>query len=110
MEREMEKKIEPKEVADKFAVALELLLKWIDQNRKIQIPKSAKERPLSDLTESSLLNASETSKLLGISESYVYRLMQQNKLPTIRLGGSVRIKMGDLDKLLETLKSQPKEK
>lgn len=71
----MNKSIISKEVAAQFAAALELFLNWIDQRREIQKSSPKEEKPLRILDEINLLNAVEVSKLLGVSESYAYRLM-----------------------------------
>lgn len=105
----MRKNITSKEVADQFAAAPELLLNWIDQRMEMQKPGSKEEKPIRKLDENNLLNAVEVSNLLGVSASYVYRLMPTNNLPTIRIGGSVRIRKGDLDEAIESLKSHPPE-
>lgn len=42
-------------------------------------------------TEPLLLRVNQAAELLGISRSHCYELIQSGKLPTIRLGGSVRI-------------------
>ena len=38
-----------------------------------------------------LLKASEVQSQLGLSRAKVYQLMQRNILPTVRIGGSVRV-------------------
>lgn len=42
-------------------------------------------------TEKLLLKVSEAAEALGISRSHCYELIQSGRLPTIRLGGSVRV-------------------
>ncbi len=38
-----------------------------------------------------LLRASELQTALGMSRAKVYRLMQDGTLPTVRIGGSIRV-------------------
>lgn len=45
------------------------------------------EDPLDDR----LLRAADVQAQLGMSRAKVYRLMQHNILPTVRIGGSVRV-------------------
>jgi excisionase family DNA binding protein len=41
--------------------------------------------------EERLLRAADVQAQLGMSRAKVYRLMQHNILPTVRIGGSVRV-------------------
>jgi excisionase family DNA binding protein len=41
--------------------------------------------------EDRLLRAADVQAQLGMSRAKVYRLMQHNILPTVRIGGSVRV-------------------
>lgn len=43
----------------------------------------------------------EARELLGVSEATVYRLIKQKKIPSIKLGGSWRIPIQDLEKTLK---------
>lgn len=47
-----------------------------------------------------LLKGNEVAVRLNISRSLAYRLMESNKIPTIRFGGSVRVLQGDLDEFI----------
>ena len=42
----------------------------------------------------------EARELLGVSEATIYRLIKQKKIPSIKLGGSWRIPIQDLEKTL----------
>lgn len=44
-----------------------------------------------DPPEDRLLRAVDVQAQLGMSRAKVYRLMQHNILPTVRIGGSVRV-------------------
>jgi excisionase family DNA binding protein len=46
---------------------------------------------MDDPPEDRLLRAADVQAQLGMSRAKVYRLMQRNILPTIRIGGSVRV-------------------
>ena len=52
-------------------------------------------------TEKLLLKVSEAAEALGISRSHAYELIQAGKLPTIRLGASVRVPRGWLTRFVE---------
>lgn len=47
--------------------------------------------PGEDLFDDRLLRAADVQAQLGMSRAKVYRLMQHNILPTVRIGGSVRV-------------------
>ncbi len=47
-----------------------------------------------------LLKATEVAKLLNISRSLAYQLMQRGDLPTVRFGGIVRVRASDLDEYI----------
>ena len=47
-----------------------------------------------------LLTAVEVSKILGVSKSKAYQLMQRGEIPTVRLGRSVRVRSQDLEELI----------
>jgi len=46
---------------------------------------------MDDPPEDRLLRAADVQAQLGMSRAKVYRLMQRNILPTVRIGGSVRV-------------------
>jgi excisionase family DNA binding protein len=47
-----------------------------------------------------LLTANEVAKILNISQSKVYSLMSERKIPTITIGKNVRVSIEDLEKFL----------
>jgi|LakMenEpi03Aug12_release.lakeMendotaPanAssembly.Ray.scaffolds.fasta_scaffold6072280_1 excisionase family DNA binding protein len=47
-----------------------------------------------------LCTVTEAAYLLGRTEKSVYKLVKLNKLSTIKIGGSTRIKRADLQKLV----------
>jgi len=47
--------------------------------------------PCEEPSEDRLLRAADVQAQLGMSRAKVYRLMQHNILPTVRIGGSVRV-------------------
>lgn len=49
----------------------------------------------------SLLRAAEVQIRLGLSRAKVYRLMQKNVLPTVRIGGSIRVPRRALARWIE---------
>jgi len=50
----------------------------------------------------------EAAKVLGIGRTVAYRLAREGKLPTLRLGGAVRIPIAALDELLASAKPAAK--
>ncbi|UXR37486.1 helix-turn-helix domain-containing protein [Staphylococcus simulans] len=47
-----------------------------------------------------LLTVKETAKFLRLSDKYTYRLIKENKIPHIRLGGKILV---DKESLIEYL-------
>ena len=54
-----------------------------------------------NLSEDRLLRAADVQAQLNMSRAKVYRLMQLNILPTVRIGGSVRVPRRALFKWIE---------
>ena len=57
---------------------------------------------MNNLTETnfqfvSLLKPNEVAEILSISKQYVYKLIQEQKIASVRIGKSVRVKRQDLD-------------
>ena len=48
-----------------------------------------------------LLKASEVARILNISRSLVYNLIQTGKIPHIRINQSVRVRQDDLNTFIE---------
>jgi len=85
-----------KEVADQFSIAIQLLLEWLDQrgySRNLIDDKRVREMPV----EPRLLTATEVARILKISKSNVYQLIQRNEIHTIRINRSVRVRQDDLE-------------
>lgn len=49
-----------------------------------------------------LLNAQEVAAALNMGLSTIYMLMERGELPSIRIGRSVRIRLEDLEKFIES--------
>lgn len=47
-----------------------------------------------------LLRMSEVARILGISKTTAYRLVQNRELNCIRFGGTVRVRQNDLDRFI----------
>jgi len=43
-----------------------------------------------------LLNVRQTAELLGMSDSWVYRAVEEGRLPSVRLGSRVRFRRDDI--------------
>jgi excisionase family DNA binding protein len=48
-----------------------------------------------------LLRAADLQEQLGLSRAKIYRLMRDNVLPTVRIGGSIRVPRKALAKWIE---------
>ena len=48
-----------------------------------------------------LLSVDEVCGILGMSKSWVYRHIRSGEIPSVRLGGSIKVKRGDLAEYLE---------
>lgn len=48
-----------------------------------------------------ILTISEVARYLKISKSKIYMWVQQNKIPHIKIGRNVRVKVADLNKWLD---------
>jgi len=53
-----------------------------------------------------LLKAADVAKILNISQSLVYRMLQRGKIPSIRINQSVRVDPGDLQHFIERNRSE----
>ena len=53
-----------------------------------------------------LLKGNDVAERLNVSKAFAYRLMATGKIPTVRLGHSVRVRPEDLEKLIETSVTQ----
>lgn len=58
------------------------------------------------MQEEKLLTRTEVQEILRISQSKMYRLIRNKKLPSIRVGKTYRIRRSDLDEYLETEKGR----
>ena len=54
-----------------------------------------------------LLNYHDAAALLAVSKSKIYRMVIAGEIPAVRFGGNIRIRMTDLEQLVEGL---PKKK
>lgn len=48
----------------------------------------------------SLLKAADVARILNISRSQAYQLMQRGDIPTVRMGRSVRVREEDLERFI----------
>ncbi len=53
-----------------------------------------------ELSNKKLLRATEVAEILDISRAMAYRLMQQGEIRTVRISGSRRVRVGDLEKYI----------
>jgi excisionase family DNA binding protein len=59
-------------------------------NQLVDLPKIEK-----------LLKGNEVARLLNVSRSFAYLLMQNGHIPTVRLGRSIRVRPHDLVEYIE---------
>lgn len=52
-----------------------------------------------------LMDVPETAALLNLSESYVYQLARQKRIPCVKIGSAVRFRREDIDAWIEELAS-----
>lgn len=55
--------------------------------------------------EKRLLSVAETAELLGISQSFLYKLAESESIPHIRLGRAIRFDIRQIDAWLEEITS-----
>jgi excisionase family DNA binding protein len=55
--------------------------------------------------EKRLLSVAETAELLGISQSFLYKLAESESIPHIRLGRAIRFDIRQIDVWLEGIVS-----
>lgn len=48
-----------------------------------------------------IMNIKEVSEFLNVKEQTVYRLVQQGKLPGVKIGGQWKVKKSHLDKMFD---------
>ena len=53
-----------------------------------------------------LLKAADVARILNISRSLDYRMLQRGKIPSIRINQSVRVDPGDLQHFIERNRSE----
>lgn len=51
-------------------------------------------------SERLLLRPAEAASMLGISRSRCYQMLQRGELPAFRLGGSIRVPLEDLRRMI----------
>jgi len=96
----MMENITSKEVAQKFAAAIELLLDWIDQRMRKHDPRNQETSPSST---DQLLRVGEVAKILCVSRAHAYHMIEAKQIPSIRLGQALRVRIKDLQALIEKM-------
>ena len=74
----------------------------VDDYRLVRTKTMAKKTP-----KPLLLNYHDAAALLAVSKSKLYRMVIAGEIPAVRFGGNIRIRMTDLEQLVEGL---PKKK
>ncbi len=47
-----------------------------------------------------LLRGQDVAEILNVSKAFAYRLMAERRIPTIRLGRAVRVRLEDLENFM----------
>ncbi len=87
----MNNRITRREAAKQFIIAIELLLEWIDQ-RENSTEKSMSNKIEEHSNESRLLTAPDVARVLNISKGAAYQLIQQMKIPCVRINRIIRVR------------------
>jgi len=87
----MNNRITRREVAKQFINAIELLLEWIEQKNDSN-DKSTSSVVEEDSLETRLLTAPDIARILNISKANAYHLIQQGKIPSVRINRNVRVR------------------
>ena len=53
------------------------------------------------LESQQLLKASDVARILNISKSFAYQIMNRNELPTVHIGNARRVRIGDLENYID---------
>ena len=93
-------RISAEEVAQQFAKSIRMLLEWIEQRDQGK-RKDLSRSNIEEYGRKELLKAADAAKILNISKSMTYQMMQRGEIPTVRIGGSVRVRMIDLDEYIK---------
>lgn len=105
----MNDRITSEEVASQFAKAIQIMLEWAKQeifakshpNTVIPVGDRGFGGDQIQPVAQRLLKAKEVADTLQVSRSQVYRMIQQGKIPTVRVGSAVRVRDTDLDEFIK---------
>jgi len=70
-------------------------------------PEQRPEHPHARQGAGPLLSITEVCQELGMGKSWVYRRIQSGEIPSVRLGGTVKVRREDLEEYLEDQRYQP---
>ena len=96
----MKNRITKRQVAKQFIIAIELLLEWIEQKENSNGESTGKDVG-DDSFETRLLTAPDVARILNISKGAAYQLIQQGKIPSVRINRNVRVRRRDLDDFIK---------
>jgi excisionase family DNA binding protein len=108
----MDNRVTSEEAANQLATAIQLLLEWARQEM-IALPYLWSGKLISDRERQGdqalpdpkrLLKATEVAELLQVSRAHAYNLMRRGEIPSVRMGGAVRVRRSDLDEFIEQSK------
>jgi excisionase family DNA binding protein len=94
-----------KQVAEQFAVGIELLLRWYAQQNRHREKKIISTHSYQDEVFK-LLTAEEVASVLDVSRALVYSMVRRGEIPAVHVRGAVRIRKEDLDRIINSREDQ----
>ncbi len=73
----------------------------LEEVKKVLRRETATELAGADEQSLRLLSVDEVCEVLGMSKSWVYKQIRSGEIPSIRLGGSIKVQRADLEEYLE---------
>ncbi len=98
----MKEQVAAEDVAQQFEKAILILLNWAE-SREISSKFSGVEEPREEFGKLRLLRVEEVAEILAISKTHAYQLIRRGDIGSLRLGRSVRVRMEDINSLIENM-------
>jgi excisionase family DNA binding protein len=81
----------------------------LEEVKKVLRKEALTELPRGDEQDLRLLSVDEVCEVLGMSKSWVYRHIRSGDIPSVRLGGSTKVKRADLAEYLQKHRYLPQQ-
>ncbi len=81
----------------------------LEEVKKVLRKEAATQLPRADEQDLRLLSVDEVCEVLGMSKSWVYRHIRSGDIPSVRLGGSTKVKRADLTEYLQKNRYLPQQ-